>query len=191
MFFVFPILDMFRRVSSEGFNISWSTDFLYHGHFDSFQSFARALDVDIITWGYQLLGNILFFVPRSLWPGKPIGSGAFLANETQLEYSNISMNYLAEGYINFGIFGSFIFIAFAGWFLSRLDCRARFGWIGLSGTERVFYLLAIGLVFFVMRGDLLSSISYIFGHLFSIVAINRFTLFFDTRKSERSCLRHA
>lgn len=80
------------------------------GHFDSYQSILSVLNSEIITYGNQLLGVLLFWVPRSIWSNKPIGSGAFMAEITNLDFSNISMNYFAEGYINFGVFGMFLFL---------------------------------------------------------------------------------
>ncbi len=171
MFFIFPFLDLFRRFSSDDFRISWSSDFLYQGHFDSFQSFARVLDANIITWGNQIFGNILFFVPRSIWAGKPTGSGAFIAGEINLLFQNISMNYMAEGYVNFGISGCFLFIFLAAWLLARFDSDVRFCWRHLSEISKTFYLLAIGLTFFALRGDFLSAFSYTCGHFAMIVVI--------------------
>jgi len=48
--------------------------------FDSYQNFAIVFFEDFITYERQLLGALLFWVPRSIWPNKPIGSGAFVDN---------------------------------------------------------------------------------------------------------------
>jgi hypothetical protein len=80
------------------------------GHFDSYQMFMRVISDDIITYGKQLLTTVLFFVPRALWPGKSVGSGHFVSGLSRLSFSNISMNFFGEGYINFGYFGIMLFI---------------------------------------------------------------------------------
>lgn len=170
MFFVFPVLDLFRMFSSEtsALSWSWSSGFLYSGNFDSFQSFARVLEAGIVTYGYQLIGALLFFVPRSVWLDKPSGSGAFVAEASYLDFSNISMNFFGEGYINFGIVGVIIFPAFLAYVCSFFDK----GYWRLSSvmkpTFRAFYAVSFGMLFFLLRGDLLSALSYTVGLASSI-----------------------
>ena len=75
-----------------------------------------------ISWGNQLLGAILFFVPRSIWPSKPLGTGhtAIVALD-QHYFSNVSAPLIAEGYVNFGIVGVVLFALAAGWIFRKLD----------------------------------------------------------------------
>lgn len=54
------------------------------------------------TNGRQLLGCFLFFIPRTIWKTKPIGSGALVAEIIGQEHTNISMPFIGEGLINFG-----------------------------------------------------------------------------------------
>ena len=64
-------------------------------------------------YGNQLIGAFLTFIPRSLWPGKPISSGAEIGEAMGFSFTNISMPLPGEFYINFGLLGvallSFIF----------------------------------------------------------------------------------
>jgi hypothetical protein len=53
-------------------------------------------EIESITYGRQLVGALLFFVPSSLWPNKPIGSGTLVAENMLMTrysfwYTNISM----------------------------------------------------------------------------------------------------
>lgn len=162
IFFIFPILNLFRYVGADGVRFEWNLDFLRAGHFDSFQSVSRVLDMDL-TYGYQLLGSLLFFIPRSFWPDKPIGSGALSASESFLTLSNISMNFIGEGYINFGFFGSFLFILSLSFVCARIDKKY---WVFrelMSPEQRITYLFAFGMIFFVLRGDFLSGFAYTAG----------------------------
>ena len=59
--------------------------------------------------GKQLLGAMLFFIPRSIWPSKPIGSGATIAIYQRQSFKNISCPIIGEAIINFGIIGVIIF----------------------------------------------------------------------------------
>ncbi|WP_162419552.1 O-antigen polymerase [Cyclobacterium roseum] len=161
--FLFPFLDRFRRFTSET-NVKFGLDFdmFEEGHFDTYQSLLSVLKYDIVTYGNQLLGVFLFWIPRSLWPAKPIGSGAYSAGLTNLEFHNISMNYFGEGYINFGYLGIFLFTFFLAYFSAYLDVK----FIKLSLNNYLFplwYYIVVGFIFFILRGDLLSSFAYFIG----------------------------
>ncbi len=141
--------------------------------YDAWSSLCRVMqytDAHGATAGRQLMGVALFFVPRSVWPTKPIGSGAFLFNKLGLGFNNVACTFLAEGYINFGIIGSIVFAAFLALIVARYD-----GWYWRRGGRlrftlpRLFYFVAIGMLFFLLRGDLLSSFAYTvgFGFIFT------------------------
>lgn len=112
------------------------------------------------TGGYQLLGALLFFVPRSLWPSKPEGSGNLVGAAQGQNFLNISSPLPAEGVVNFGVAGLLIFAVAAA-----LACRYLDRWFVESKSPlRLFYPFACMLLFFVMRGDLLSSFAYTVGY---------------------------
>lgn len=140
------------------------------GHFDTYSNFALIVNEKIITWGKQLLGVFLFWIPRAVWPTKPVGSGHHLANELNLIYSNISCNYFAEGYINFGYIGIFLFILILALITAKMD---KAYWImGLNLEKNLFhiiYYVMLGFSFFIMRGDLMSSFAYLVGSVFAIL----------------------
>ena len=166
IFFVFPVLNSFRRVSSaENFSFFKGFDFLYHGHFDSYLSIGQVIQHDFISYGRQLLGSVFFFVPRGLWPGKPTGTGHTLLSNINAPFTNISANYYAEGYANFGYLGMFLFALVMGFTLRQLDERfMRKLTLGKGSDETVpMYLVSLGFLFFIMRGDLLSSLSFFIG----------------------------
>lgn len=116
------------------------------------------------TGGRQLTGTVLFFVPRSVWPAKPIGSGAWLFEQLDLGFSNVACTFLAEGYINFGFGGGLIFTALLALLIARYD-----GWYwqrngqSFFALPRLFYFVLIGMLFFILRGDLMSSVAYTLG----------------------------
>ncbi len=135
--------------------------------YDAWSSLCRVIqftDMHGATNGRQLTGVALFFVPRGVWPTKPIGSGAFLFNELNLGFNNVACTFLAEGYINFGIIGSIVFTALLALLVARYD-----GWYWRRGGRlrftlpRLFYFVAIGMFFFILRGDLMSSFAYTAG----------------------------
>ena len=144
--------------------------------YDAYSSLCRTIqfvEQSGNTHGRQLEGVLLFFVPRNAWPDKPIGSGALLFTRLNFEFKNVSCTYLAEGYINFGLAGSLLFVFIIALFIARYD---RFYWDGKNvpgDYTRIFYLVATGMILFVLRGDLLSSFAFSCGLFFSGLVLHR------------------
>ena len=172
---VFPILDAFRY-----FNSNLSVDFRLNFdqfkelHFDSYCMFMRALRMEDITYGHQLLGVILFFIPRSLWPNKPIGSGAMVAGEQGMDFTNVSMPYFAEGYINFGVIGILLFVVLLSYVTSKID---KWYWENRAyqpfNVDHILYMIVLSLLLFILRGDLLSSFAYTCGFVSSFFLVKK------------------
>lgn len=177
LFLLFPLLDSFRRYS-EDVRISFSSDWIFQGHLDAAQNVARVVDMGVVTHGSQLLGALFFFVPRAVWPSKPVGSGHYVAGLSDLSLSNISMHFFGEGYVNFGYFGIFIFSIFLGVFFGMLDRRAWSKGFE-SSSVRYVYPFMLGWVFFLMRGDLTSSFAYMVGTAFSVLFVCVVSIFFN------------
>jgi oligosaccharide repeat unit polymerase len=172
---VFPFLENFRYFKpGESIKIGFNFNMFLQGHFDSYQNFAHIVVDNIITWGRQLLGVIFFWAPRSIWPDKPIGSGYYLADVKRLTFSNISCNFFAEGYINFGFIGIFLFIIIISFITARID---KIHWTvsvnSKSNYINVIYYVLIGMLFFMLRGDLMSSFAFTIGFLFSIWLVHK------------------
>lgn len=160
---VFPFLDQMRRITSLA-DITFRLDFYMFTteHFDSYQMFMRVLNNNVVTYGRQLLTVLLFFVPRSWWPGKSVGSGHLIARMSNLPWRNVSMNFFGEGYINFGYIGILLFTVVIAYANARCDkiFWMRHNTVSLLST---LYFLWLGLELFVLRGDLLSSFSFTVG----------------------------
>lgn len=174
-FIVMPTLDLFRfSYDASSYSISTGFGYLITGNFDAYQNFVRVIETGFISYGWQLVGVLLFFIPRSIWIDKPIGSGHELAGMNDLVLSNISMPLIAEGYVNFGVVGSLLFIAIFSLLCGLLDnkyWRLHGDRTGANVFLRVFYTIFIGLSVFILRGDLMSSFAYTIGILFSVVFV--------------------
>ena len=168
---IFPLLENFRYWSGE-FTIGLSFDFLNEMHFDASQNFMIVMKNDVVTWGRQLLGALLFWLPRSIWETKPIGSGAFVAEEFNCDFTNISMPWFAEGYINFGFFGILLFTVLLSWFCSFYDSKY---WNNRNSQFTPYYLLLVSSLLFFLRGDLMSSLAYTLATLFDIYIVYKVT----------------
>ncbi|WP_326984843.1 O-antigen polysaccharide polymerase Wzy [Chryseobacterium sp. MYb264] len=176
IFFIFPVLDNFRNFKGfDKIEMKYNLKMFETGHFDSFQNFALILKYDFITYGNQLLGVLFFWIPRTIWTTKPVGSGAYVAEVLNLDFSNISANYFAEGYINFGFIGIFIFIIILGYTSAKID---KLYWLNDNVVKgnylSILYFILLGMLFFVLRGDLLSSFAFSLGLICSFYFVYRF-----------------
>lgn len=167
--FLFPLLNNFRtwgETKFKWFNLDFNM--FCNMNYDSYQSLAFVLQNDIITYGRQLLVVFFFWIPRSYWPDKPLFSGMTVAHDYGLWFDQISMNYFAEGYLNFGMFGIILFVIILAYVTARFDKRY---WIFNKGNEHSlyapFYFLFIGMYFFFMRGDLMYGFEYTICLLFA------------------------
>jgi len=172
---IYPIVGYFRNLEAFGdHNIAIiNTDEFFSGNFDNYSTLNMAMthvSDHGITYGRQLLGALLFFVPRAFWPNKPIGSGAYVASVKDWEFTNISMPIIGEGYINFGIIGIFLFAVLLAYFVAKFDYK--FYQYGKLNFYKIYYPILLGMIFFILRGDLLSSLAFSFGFAFSAFVVN-------------------
>ena len=164
----FPFLEEFRYWTGSLSDYHYSLEFLNSMHFDSSQEFMIVMKRGIVTWGHQLLGAILFFLPRAIWPTKPIGSGAFVA-EMDGAFGNISMPFWGEGFINFDLLGVLAFTLLLSFFCAYMD--KSYWQKGSAKVLEPYYLLFVGAIIFVLRGDLMSSLSYTLGAVACIYVV--------------------
>jgi hypothetical protein len=175
---VFPFLDGFRSFSQDtNLGVGLNFDMFTQMHFDAYATFTRVICYDIFTAGNQLLGVIFFFIPRSIWASKPLSSGQFHAQVLGLDFQNLSFTYLAEGYINFGFLGVFIFLFFIAYWSALLD---KTYWLNVNKNSyfNVIYILTLGMFLFILRGDLMNSYAYSCGLIFSAFLGYRVIIFF-------------
>ena len=136
----------------------------------------RVIKDDIVTYGNQLLGALFFWIPRSVWPSKPVGSGYFVAEQTELSFNNISMPFWGEGYINFGYLGVIIFAIALAIVIARIDSKFWNKVVTQQNLEPIKYYLLLGLLIFILRGDMLSSTAYTCGIITSYYFIKKTVL---------------
>jgi oligosaccharide repeat unit polymerase len=167
--FIFPLSNELRYRTADTISLS---DFRFSGlktvctspHFDAYEMSAHTIQYvakEGITWGKQLSGPLLFWIPRALWKGKPVGSGGVVGRYFSYPQTNLSCPLPFEGYINFGVIGLTLFAVLIGVLFSLLD---EYHWkiSTAASTELIsaYYPFFLGFAFFAMRGDLMSSFSY-------------------------------
>lgn len=112
--------------------------------------------------GRQLLLPGFFWVPRFIWSSKPIGTPDMVADFINLENLNVSCPLLAEGYVNFGIFGLLMFLFLFGW-LARAgdDFQTQTASKPGSAFQTVISSYFTANTFILLRGDLTSGTMYL------------------------------
>lgn len=155
---------------SKYFNSDQILKQFYELHFDAYSNLNVAIEyVKIygVSFGKQLIGAFLFFIPRELWVGKPLNSGMltgnYLIDNYGFFYNNLSSPITAEAYFNGGLVGIIIFaFIFSKW--SKLVYR----WLSSNSYYTlVAWYMTIHL-FFLMRGDLMNGIAYLMGPICAI-----------------------
>ena len=175
-FIALPFLNAFRNtaISDVSFSnvlnsIVSNFDTLWlAGDYDAYTMLTLACDyieTNGISCGYQLLGVLFFWIPRNFWITKPIGSGAEMANSLGWHFTNLSCPLPAEALINFSLIGVLMFALFIGYVIKLLD---NLYWKNPDSNRLLdlLYPVVVILFFFMCRGDLMSSFSYMMAYIF-------------------------
>ena len=161
---VFPLADAFRYGRQADFKAANPIEALISPDYDSFGQLVNGYLVaerNGIVPGRQILGVLLFAVPRNFWNDKPVDSGILIANVRGYQFTNLSAPLWIEFYLNGGWILLMLGMFALGWWLHRVD----------TGIERQFKkvgmpaLLSCVLPFYMMillRGSLLQAASYLF-----------------------------
>lgn len=160
--FVFPLSDITRRTAGVGAVLQADSVWrmISTKDYDQFSMLANTLGFthdEGLTWGNQFLGALLFWVPRVIWPTKPLDSGVEVGQWMSSVNVNLSSPLWAEAWINFGVVGVIVTFALLGLLGKRLD--AGFG-EGVLSAGAVGYLgvsIFSGYMFILLRGSLLQS----------------------------------
>ena len=157
---IFPYTDYFRTPIYDDleFNPHPVDTMIDKGDYDAFQMTSNtvaSVSEQGFDYGYHLLGSILFFVPREVWPSKPNGTGADTGEAIGYTFLNLSSPMWAEFYNAGGIFaviiGFAVYARWCGWAerVANGDGPALLVTAYLSGFE-----------VFMLRGDLMNTFAY-------------------------------
>lgn len=148
------------------------TDAFNSLHYDAYPNFLATIDYrdnKPVTNGAQLGSTIFFFVPRSVWHGKPevtgFKIGNYLIERYSFNWNNLSNPYISEGYINFGLFGILLFAIILAIIFSHLIRWLEQGDI-LKSTFAFYF--SIYLMYF-LRGDLANGFAFIIATFLAII----------------------
>lgn len=170
--FVFPYTDR-NRVKSDDpraqaelkVYLSPAWPLLAKGDYDVFVQFANGtIYVKELgyTYGENLVGAALFWVPRRWWPEKPINSGHVIGLHMHNSVINLSAPLWLEGYMAAGILGIVLLMGGYGYVTAGMEARyVRQLQLGVHwGILQVFVPFWAGYQVFFLRGPLLNSVAY-------------------------------
>jgi hypothetical protein len=188
-------------LGSQDADSATTLDYIFGGSFDGFENTIHTiahLSEYGSTYGYQLIGAILFFIPRHLWPTKPTGSGEYLSdnyisNYFEIYFTNIATPLISEIIINTHYLIAPLLMYLVGKICAKIDFTFK---NNINITKRInyvtgkvyvtylmlFYPVSLGAFFFMLRGDLMTSLSFIVGLLIS----SYFIFIFSTSRISRS-----
>lgn len=151
-----PLLRLLRYQE----NLREATDvlgFMYSADLDGLQSVMNVVWYNATsghTDGNEILSALLFFIPRSLWSGKGLGTGHAPALAAGYPHANVSSPLPIEFYSDFSLIG-LIFAAYL--------CGKALRWLddpGAKGkTSDVIRILAISYIPIILRGSLLGIVA--------------------------------
>lgn len=161
LFFLFPAI----KTLGSGDGIDFGDGFARNVHAYilgvDFDSFKQTMDTIIYVHlyggraGENLIGAALFWVPRTVWHGKPTQSGAIVSSALGYSYTNVSSPLPAEGLIAFGIIGTSLLCLFAGLLAGRVEAMARASFSSTGANPWILaYALATGFTVILLRGAL-------------------------------------
>lgn len=141
------------------------------------------------TWGRQTLGAFLSFIPRAVWPTKPIGTGGMVTGDLGFEFTNLSPPITAEALVDFGLGGTIVYGAIFGLILVRLDSIYwNSGPVGASKRQRiidVLYPFLLICITFYTRGDLFAATTFTESFVFWLLPLG-FALRAPGREASRA-----
>jgi hypothetical protein len=113
------------------------------------------------TYGRQLAGSALFFVPRAVWSGKPEDTGVRVGEWMGMNMTNLSAPLWTEFWVDFGASGMIGGLALIGYAAARTDRRyalavTRAG-PGPGSVLAIAAPLIAGYTFILLRGPLLQA----------------------------------
>jgi hypothetical protein len=159
MTLLFPYTDYFRSESgySMGDLDSPIQTLVQKPDYDAFQMISNTESVSRergFAYGRNLLGALLFFVPRAAWPDKPRGTGWTVGEEVGYPFLNLSSPLWAE----FDYSGGIVLVLVGFYLYGRAAVRIEQSSLH-SPAGGLLLAYAAGTQTFLLRGDLLNAVA--------------------------------
>lgn len=166
LFVVFPTIKSLGEGELDTTGLAQRTDtgaisnYLMRVDFDAFMQITSTVqyysnDIGPIRYGENFLGVALFFVPRAIWPSKPIDTGEIVSTGLGFLYTNVSSPLPAEALMGFGLVGPAVVFFMLAWFVSGVEGKANsLGQTSPKASSFFLYAITMGFIVIIMRGAL-------------------------------------
>lgn len=189
LFTIFPVIKMLgtRAASLSGILSAaekvHALNYLLRVDFDAYMQIVSTVTYlgngGGFRYGSNFLGVFLFFIPRAVWPGKPIDSGDIVSNALHYQYTNVSNPLPSEALIAFGAVGPILVFFLLGHILARIDfLTAKRALFQVQALHFFIYAIWAGFLVIILRGAL-NGVAPMFGTGFLAFFIMR--MFFRRR----------
>lgn len=176
---VFPYADLFRRQTVlEIAQHDPLTLLAEKGDYDAFQQLLNAVvfvDEEGMQYGRQIFGALFVWIPRRIWPSKPIASGSTVAEQMGYDYTNLSMPLWGEAYLDGGALFVVVVMALYGYMVAMLESSYLRRPHGQRAVLRVFVPVLAAYQILLLRGALMSALRDLVVMVFLIVLVTRST----------------
>lgn len=177
---IFPLSDVTRRATGTGTPVStdsvWIT--IATKDYDQFTMLANTLAYTAnhgLSWGMQAVGPLLFWVPRVVWPDKPLDTGVEVGQWMTSINLNLSAPLWAEAWINFGLPGLILVFAALGLLARRLDAGFRAEILSKGSVGYLGISIFAGYLFILLRGSLLQAMGRLMILVISVLILTAVT----------------
>lgn len=166
---VFPFADLFRNSLDASFDArlaktSVLEQFAKNGDFDAFQMTANGasvMETSDYKLGRQLAGAFLFWVPRSVWPDKPVPTGVWIAKQVGYQFTNLSSPLWIEFYVDGGWLLLVVGFVGYGYLVRTLDRWYASSRVRKARVIEVLVPVYAGYQIFLLRGPLMPAVAYL------------------------------
>ncbi|QFY61003.1 hypothetical protein FZ934_11615 [Rhizobium grahamii] len=179
---LFPVLSVTTRLGLEGAagisEISFAGNFFDVPAVDVFDMAVHAvrfMQTHEHMWGAKSVAVILFFVPRALWPGKPIVGGLDIGNELfaagMYGTPNLSFFLGCDLFMDFGFVG----VVFGGIVVAALLQRGMKTNVGLFAGQPVTQFVIASSLPILLRGPVGAVLPLFCCQMFAVVVLSLLT----------------
>ena len=119
-----------------------------------------------IVYGWNLLSSMLALIPRNIFESKLQDSGRIIAIYMNASFENLSCPLIAEFYFAFGTFGVIALSLLFSFIINYFDINMY-----TSIQNYMLSLTICGIIILILRGSLLSSLSFLYAQILSNLII--------------------
>lgn len=153
----YPFAGRFRRAEPTETGPSSLTQVLTSTHdfamYGQVHTAIEYVDLEGVSWGRQLSGVVFFWVPRTVWQGKPFDTGDTMHDALGYpERLNLSSPLWAEAYVDGGI--PWLIVVFVGYGAGSGYLQRRFRSAGPGTAAALLMPVVAGYQLYFLRGSL-------------------------------------